>query len=140
MPLHRQEDRGPARLWPDVSVIHVHEADIYGNARMRGISIADLELARASKRLIITTERWSSNLEIRNDPDRTAIPYYLVDAVVKFPMAAIRATCPMSISRTRSILKNGWRSRKTQRPLPSSWTATSTALKILMSTCSYAAA
>ncbi len=70
-------------LWPDVAVIHVHEADIHGNARIQGISIADLELARASKRVIITAERLVSNLEIRNDPCRTAIPFYLVDAVVK---------------------------------------------------------
>jgi glutaconate CoA-transferase subunit A len=28
-------------LWPDVAAIHVHEADIYGNARIKGISIAD---------------------------------------------------------------------------------------------------
>lgn len=70
-------------LWPDVAVIHVHEADIFGNARIQGISIADLELARASKRVVITTERLVSNLEIRNDPCRTAIPFYLVDAVVK---------------------------------------------------------
>jgi glutaconate CoA-transferase subunit A len=44
-------------LYPDVSVIHVHEADCFGNARFRGIAVADIELAHASKHLIITTER-----------------------------------------------------------------------------------
>ena len=72
-------------LWPDVSVIHVHEADIYGNSYIRGISVCDLELARASKRLIITAERIVSGDEFRRDPNRTAIPYYLVDAVVEAP-------------------------------------------------------
>lgn len=72
-------------LWPDVSAIHVHEADIYGNSRIKGISIADLELARASKRLIITCERLIHNEEIRSDPTSTDIPYYLVDAVCEVP-------------------------------------------------------
>ena len=75
-------------LYPDVSVIHVHEADIYGNARFSGISIADLELAYASKRLIITTEKLISNKEIRRDPHFTQIPYYLVDAVCHVPFGA----------------------------------------------------
>ena len=44
-------------LWPDVAVIHVHEADMYGNAVFKGISIADMELARAAKHLIVTAEK-----------------------------------------------------------------------------------
>lgn len=75
-------------LYPDVSVIHVHEADVYGNARFSGIGIADLELASASKRLIITTEKLISNKEIRSAPDLTKIPYYLVDAVCQVPFGA----------------------------------------------------
>ncbi len=68
-------------LYPDVSVIHVHEADPFGNCRIRGITIADVYLARASKHLIITAERIIANDEIRNEPDRTIIPAYCVDAV-----------------------------------------------------------
>ena len=30
-------------LFPDVSVIHVHESDCYGNCRIRGITVADYE-------------------------------------------------------------------------------------------------
>jgi glutaconate CoA-transferase subunit A len=75
-------------LWPDVSAIHVHEADIYGNCRVRGISIADFELARASKHLIITCERLVHNEEIRRDPTATVIPYYLVDAVCEVPFGS----------------------------------------------------
>ena len=75
-------------LYPDVSVIHVHEADVYGNARFSGIGIADLELANASKRLIITTEKLISNKEIRSNPQSTQIPYYLVDAVCHVPFGA----------------------------------------------------
>lgn len=75
-------------LYPDVAVIHVHEADVYGNARFSGISVADLELANAAKRLIITTERMITNCEIRHRPHATQIPYYLVDAVCHVPYGA----------------------------------------------------
>jgi len=68
-------------LYPDVSVIHVHESDVYGNCRINGITIADTDLALASKHLIITAERIISNDEIRNNPGATAIPAYCVDAV-----------------------------------------------------------
>jgi glutaconate CoA-transferase subunit A len=81
-------------LWPDVSAIHVHESDIYGNCRLKGISIADLELARASKRLIITCERLVHNDVIRNDPTQTSIPYYLVDAVCEVPYGSFPGNMP----------------------------------------------
>jgi glutaconate CoA-transferase, subunit A len=72
-------------LWPDVAAIHVHEADIYGNARFKGITVADIELSRAAKHLIITCERLIPNSMIRNDPSSTIIPSYLVDAVCEVP-------------------------------------------------------
>jgi len=81
-------------LWPDVSAIHVHEADVYGNARVKGISIADLELARASKHLIITCERLVPNEEIRNHPSLTNIPYLLVDAVCEVPYGSYPGNMP----------------------------------------------
>lgn len=81
-------------LWPDVAAIHVHEADIYGNCRIRGISIADLELARAAKRLIVTAERLVANEDIRSDPSRTAIPFYLVDAVCEVPFGSYPGNMP----------------------------------------------
>jgi len=81
-------------LWPDVSAIHVHEADVYGNALTRGITVADLELARASKRLILTCERLVHNEEIRNDPSSTSIPYYLVDAVCEVPYGSYPGNMP----------------------------------------------
>ncbi|WP_419658815.1 GctA: glutaconate CoA-transferase, subunit A [Desulfosarcina variabilis str. Montpellier] len=81
-------------LYPDVAVIHVHEADVYGNARFSGISVADLELAGASKRVIITAERLISNKEIRKNPHQTHIPYYLVDAVCHVPYGGYPGTMP----------------------------------------------
>jgi glutaconate CoA-transferase subunit A len=81
-------------VWPDVAAIHVHEADIYGNAIIRGISIADMELARAAKRVIITTERLVRNSIIRENPEATSIPFYLVDAVVQVPYGGYPGNMP----------------------------------------------
>lgn len=72
----------------DVGLIHVHRADKYGNAQIDGISGFSTELARASKRLIISTEEIVDSEVIRQQPDRTIIPYYLVDAVVEAPFAS----------------------------------------------------
>lgn len=81
-------------LYPDVSVIHVHEADVYGNARIKGILVSDIELANASKKLIITCERIISSDVIRNEPGLTRIPYYLVDAVCEVPYGGYPGTMP----------------------------------------------
>jgi glutaconate CoA-transferase subunit A len=81
-------------IWPDVAAIHVHEADMYGNSVIRGISVADLELARAAKHLIITTERLVSSSVIRDDPTATSIPFYLVDAVVEVPYGSYPGNMP----------------------------------------------
>ncbi len=81
-------------LYPDLSIIHVHQADIYGNARIDGISIVDLDLARASRRLIITTERIVSTDAFRADPARTSIPYFLVDAVCLVPYGSYPGEMP----------------------------------------------
>ena len=81
-------------LYPDVAAIHVHEADRYGNCRSRGTTVADLDLARASKRLIITCERLIPNDEIRRDPSRTVIPFFCVDAVCEVPYGSYPGNMP----------------------------------------------
>jgi glutaconate CoA-transferase, subunit A len=81
-------------LYPDVSAIHVHEADRYGNCRIRGTTVADLELARASKRLIVTCERLIPEDEIRSDPSRTVIPFFCVDAVCEVPYGSYPGNMP----------------------------------------------
>ena len=83
---------GPIALLPalilDVGLIHVHRADQYGNCQIDGISGFAYELARASKRLLISAEEIISTEEIRRQPDRTIIPYYLVDAVIEAPFGS----------------------------------------------------
>ena len=72
----------------DVGLIHVHRVDKYGNAQIDGISGFAFELSRASKRLLISAEEIVSTDEIRRQPDRTMIPYYLVDAVIHAPFGS----------------------------------------------------
>ncbi len=81
-------------LFPDVGIIHVHRADVYGNAQVDGISIADYDMARASKRLIVTTERIVSTDEIRRDPSKTIVPYWLTDAVCHVPYGSYPGNMP----------------------------------------------
>jgi glutaconate CoA-transferase, subunit A len=71
--------------YPDVAFIHVHRCDIYGNAQIDAILVEDFELSRCARRLILTTEEIIDNEAIRKEPWRTAIPFLVVDAVVKAP-------------------------------------------------------
>lgn len=71
--------------YPDVAFIHVHRCDKYGNAQIDGIIIEDFELARAARRLIITTEEIIDEEKIREKPYLTTIPFYHVDAVIEVP-------------------------------------------------------
>lgn len=81
-------------LYPDVAAIHVPEADRYGNCRIRGTTVADVDLARAAKRLIITCERLIPNDEIRRDPTQTVIPFFCVDAVCEVPFGSYPGNMP----------------------------------------------
>jgi acyl CoA:acetate/3-ketoacid CoA transferase alpha subunit len=72
----------------DVGLIHVHRADKYGNAQIDGISGFAHEMSRASRRLILSAEEVVDSEVIRAQPDRTIIPYYLVDAVVEAPFGS----------------------------------------------------
>jgi glutaconate CoA-transferase subunit A len=81
-------------LYPDVAAIHVPEADRYGNCRIRGVTVADLDLARAAHRLIVTCERLIPHDEIRREPDRTVIPFFCVDAVCEVPYGSYPGNMP----------------------------------------------
>ena len=78
----------------DVGLIHVHRCDEFGNAQIDGISGFAEEMARASKRLIISTEEIVPHEEINEYPERTSIPYYIVDAVVHAPGGALPGEMP----------------------------------------------
>ena len=80
--------------YPDVAIIHVHRCDKYGNAQIDANLVEDYELARAAKRLIITTEKIISTDEIRQKSWNTVIPYFYVDAVVHVPFGSHPCNMP----------------------------------------------
>ena len=81
--------------YPDFAFIHVHRCDRYGNAQIDGTIIEDRELALAAKRLIITTEKVIDEEEIRRAPDRTVIPFFVVDAVCEIPYGSHPGNMPL---------------------------------------------
>ena len=81
-------------LYPDVAIIHVHEADIYGNSHIKGIIVSDIDLAKASKKVIITTERLVPTKFFRDNSANTTIPFYLVDAVIEVPYGSYPGNMP----------------------------------------------
>ena len=93
-PFTGQKAAAVPALAPDVSVIHVHESDCFGNCRIYGITMADAVLARASKRVIITTERIVSTDEIRERPYDTVIPSFCVDSVCEVPSGSYPGNMP----------------------------------------------
>ena len=68
--------------------------DIYGNCRIRGTTVANLELARAAKALIVTGERLIPHEEFRRDPHLTAVPFFCVDAVCEVPYGSYPGNMP----------------------------------------------
>ena len=81
--------------YPDVVFIHVTRCDMYGNAQIDGTLIEDFELARAARRLVLTTEAIVPESEIRRQPWRTVIPFFIVDAVVEVPYGAHPCHMPL---------------------------------------------
>jgi glutaconate CoA-transferase, subunit A len=78
---------------PDVALIHVHRADRFGNAQIDGAPYMDRELAGAARRVILTAEELVDTDAIVATADRTAIPHFLVDAVVEVPYGAFPHEC-----------------------------------------------
>lgn len=72
----------------DCAFVHVHRADVNGNCQLDGSTGYACEIARAAKRLIVTAEEIVDEEVIRSAPERTIIPFYLVDAVVHAPFGS----------------------------------------------------
>lgn len=81
-------------LNPDVAIIHVHRADEIGNCEIEGITVADEDIAAASKTTIITCEEIVSTDYFRKHPGRTSIPWLSVDAVIHVPYGSYPGNMP----------------------------------------------
>jgi glutaconate CoA-transferase subunit A len=77
---------------PDMAIIHVPVADIYGNAQIQRRHMlpqsANFAVARSTKNLIVTAEQIVSTEEIARNPHLTHVPAFRVKAVVHAPFGA----------------------------------------------------
>lgn len=80
-------------LVPDVAIIHAHQVDKKGNVWIDGPLFDDLLLARASKKVIITTEKIVNKEYSLMKQQMTMIPSFLVDAIIEVRRGA--APCTM---------------------------------------------
>lgn len=84
-----------APLEPEIAVVHVHEADELGNARvLPKLTWIDGELVKAADKVIVTAERIVPTDDFRAAPERTSFPAYAVDHVVHAPRGAWPTAMP----------------------------------------------
>ena len=69
--------------YPDLGILNVTAADMYGNCRIFGAHCTCPEIAMAACNTIVTCEQLIPNECIRNYPNLTEIPYTAVDAVIE---------------------------------------------------------
>jgi glutaconate CoA-transferase subunit A len=65
---------------PDIAIIHVNEIDELGNARLFGTPFWDHPITRAAKRVLITAEKLVSTEHLREQPELTLVPGFMVEA------------------------------------------------------------
>jgi glutaconate CoA-transferase subunit A len=80
-------------LTPDVSIIHAQQVSTDGTVRIKGLTFADLEQAKAAKAVVVTCEEIVPAAMLRVDSDQNALPPFLVDAVVHAPYGAHPTAC-----------------------------------------------
>jgi glutaconate CoA-transferase, subunit A len=75
-------------LRPDVAIIHAQRASAGGDTQIWGLLGCQKEAAFAADRVIVVVEEVVDEEVVRADPNRTAIPGLIVDAVVHEPYGA----------------------------------------------------
>ena len=78
---------------PDVTIIHAQMADAHGTVRIQGLTFADVEQAKAARRVIVTCEELVDEARLREEPDRNQLAPFCVDAVVPVPYGAYPTAC-----------------------------------------------
>ena len=82
-PIHGEPYLAVPALHADWAIIHVGQADVYGNGQHGGARFGDRLLSRAAERVMLTAERIVPNSEIRKNPWATSVAY--ADVVVEAP-------------------------------------------------------
>ncbi len=78
---------------PDIALIHVQEADIYGNCRIQGPLYTCPEISMASAHTIVTCDRLIEHDDMTRYPNRISIPFFSVDAVIEVPFGSYPGNC-----------------------------------------------
>ncbi len=78
---------------PDVTIIHAQRADTAGTVRIDGLTFADVEQAKAARRVIVTCEELVDGDALRENPGANQLPFFCVDAVVHLPMGPYPTAC-----------------------------------------------
>jgi glutaconate CoA-transferase subunit A len=81
-------------LSPDVCLVHVARADVFGNGVSLGGRHMEDVVIKASRRVILSAEEIVDNAEISRNPTHTTIPGMLVESVVHAPFGAFPGACP----------------------------------------------
>ncbi len=80
-------------LNPDVALIHAQYVGEDGTVRIKGLTFADLEQAKAADKVIVTFEELVPRSFIRQDPDQNSLAAFFVDAYVKVPYGSHPTAC-----------------------------------------------
>jgi glutaconate CoA-transferase subunit A len=80
-------------LTPDVALVHAQYVGEDGTVRIKGLTFADLEQAKAADVVIVSCEEIMPRAQIRLDPDQNCLPSFLVDAIVPVPFGAHPTAC-----------------------------------------------
>lgn len=92
-----------AAITPDVAIVHVQRADVYGNAHAWGNLGVSREACLAAHRIILTAEEIVAPDVIRSDPNRVITPGFKVDAVVHWPWGAHPSPVPGHYNRDHQM-------------------------------------
>lgn len=91
-PFDRSESQEKVLLLPainaDVTLVHVQKADQHGNARVEGLTFADIEQIKCAQHTILTCEEIVETNYLVSSPELNQIPAIFVDCVVHVPYGA----------------------------------------------------
>ena len=80
-------------IQPDVTLIHVQQADVTGTCRISGLTFSDVDQAKASRHVIVTCDELVDSGTLNYDPQCNQLPSFCVDAVVHVPFGAYPTAC-----------------------------------------------
>ena len=100
-------------LQPDIAIIHAQRADTEGNVQAWGILSDIRDGAFASNKVVVSVEEIVSSDLSRRDPNRTLIPGFKVNAIVKEEWGAHPSACQGYYDRDNDFFLDYDKSTKT---------------------------